>query len=842
MHHLQGSDHRDTSSVCQAGLRRAWRSLLLLACFLLCLPAVSVAQPEALRIQGTIIDIDIKGLKIIEKGLVISTIRSQRGARLSPVTVAEDIKALYGLGYFKDVAVDVEVEAPGEVKLIYRLEEKPRIGLIEFKGNTLITTDSLKEELKVFQNNMVDQKRIQGDVEIILEEYRKKGYMQTEVSYEIETINKDMVSLTYLIKESPRVYLTEIQITGTKAYPPLDIERIMVSSEIDCFSWINDSGVFQESKVNQDLQVITQHYLSNGYIKVKIDKPRAVLIKNRDFSRVTVGLNITEGEQYFAGDIDIVSADGNPLLFDKQEALEALVLQPGDVFNPYHQNEDRFKISQRYQERGYAFSSVRAKNKIDEETRTVDVTYQVTRGEKAYIGRIEIEGNYETQDHVVRRELEIFDNELYDGVKLRESQRNITRLGFFEQGTGVRLKQTDGEEQNTLDYRIILQETQTGTFNASLTYSGYSGFSLILSVSKKNFLGTGRTITLSTEQMDEGESRYDFSLVSPYWFGTKFVNSFRIFSVFENEIYYDTRTIGFNFGLNYPLWKDVTGKANYAWRNEDYADITEIGEEALDGVIENEYRSLRLGATYSTVDHPLFPSNGYEASVSTEQFGGPFGGTIDYRSYVFYTRYFKTLNENGSLVFGLKFNWSHLQKTDPSQEILLSKRFRIGGITTVRGFEYDDIEGPSSEAELGERPADYISRRFPYQGDYSDCQSDPVCAALPREKDDTRRYFEQHRGGITQRILNVQLYYPLTREGNRIRGLVFFDAGNVWAEDRMYEITGQEKDDWYYRMSTGVGVNLITPMGVLRFEYGVKLDKKPGESPSKFDFHISGLF
>ena len=91
-------------------------------------------------------------------------------------------------------------------------------------------------------------------------------------------------------------------------------------------------------------------------------------------------------------------------------------------------------------------------------------------------------------------------------------------------------------------------------------------------------------------------------------------------------------------------------------------------------------------------------------------------------------------------------------------------------------------------------------------------------------------------------MLNLQLYYPLTREGTRIRGLVFFDAGNVWAEDRMYEITGQTKDDWYYRMSTGVGVNLITPMGVLRFEYGVKLDKKPGESPSKFDFHISGLF
>ncbi len=839
---LQGCGFMNSRSAHWIKLMKiCWIVVALVATFL-STPVSIFGQSDSLRVQGTIIDIKVEGLKVIEKGLVISIVQSQRGGRISPITVSEDIKALYQLGYFKDVSVNVETEEAGRLNLIFKLVEKPRIALIEIRGNRTISTEDLKEKLKVFRNNMVDHKRIKADVDIILEEYRKKGYMQTQVEYEIETINKNSVSLMYQVKESPKVYLTEIDITGTKVYPPLDIERIMLSAEIDCFAWMNDSGVFQESKVNQDLQVITQHYLSNGYIKVRIDKPQAVLIKNRDYSRVKIGLNITEGEQYFTGKVDVVSADGHQLLIDKEELIPNMALQTGDVFNPYKQNKDRFKITQRYQEQGYAFSKVRVKNKIDDKTRTVDITYHVHRGEKAYIGRLEIEGNYETMDHVVRRELEIFDNELFDGVKLNESRKKINRLGFFEQGGGVRLRKTKGAEENTLDYRVILQEAQTGTFNASLTYSGYSGFAVVLSVSKKNFMGTGRTVTLSTEQKAEGESRYDFSLVSPYWFDTQFVNSFRIFSIFETDDYYDTRTLGFNFGLSYPVWKDVSANGNYSWKNEDYTDISDIGEDSLDGVTQNDYRSFRLGTTYSTVDHPMFPSNGYEASFSVEQFGGVFGGTIDYRRYSFNTRYFKTLNEAGTLVFGGKFNWSHLRKTDPSQEILLSKRFRIGGITTVRGFDYDDIEGPSSEGELGELAVEYISNKYPYQGDYSDCQADPVCAALPKDKDETREYFEQHRGGNTQRILNLQLYYPLTREGNRIRGLVFFDAGNVWSEDRMYEITGQERDDWYYRMSTGVGVNLITPMGVLRFEYGVKLDKKPQESPSKFDFHISGLF
>ena len=801
-----------------------------------------LAQSKAIFTKGTIVDIKIEGLLLIEKGLIYTTITSQRLSKLSPKTVSEDIKAIYKLGYFEDVSVYIKIIDSDLAELIFKVVEKPQIGLIEIQGNKLFDNTTLTEKLKVFKNNMVNHSRISADVNTILEEYRKKGYMQTKVDYLIEKIDDATVSLTFKITESPRVYLTNINISGTKAYPPLDIERLLMSAEIDCFSWMNESGVFQESKINQDLQIITQHYLTNGYIKVKIDKPDVTLVQNRDYSKVIVNLNISEGDQYYTGKINFLATDKHELLFDPDELQSDMTLQPGEIFNPFKQNQDRFKINDVYLERGYAYSQIYARPNINDDSKTVDITYYLTKGEKAYIGRVEIYGNYETMDSVVRRELEIHDNELFNGLKLRESQQAITRLGFFAPTTGVQVVRKLGEDENTLNYEIKLEEAQTGTFNASLTYSGYSGFAMVLSVSKKNFLGTGETITLSTEQQEEGDSRYDFSWVIPYWLGTDLTSNFRVFSVFESETFYNTRSSGFNLGLSYPIWKNWTLYSTYSWRNEDYTDISPIiGFESLDGVSANSYRSIRLGSNYSTVDHPMFPSKGYEASLFTDINGGPIlGGTIEFSSYTLNARYFKTLNDNGTLVFGAKFNWSELQQTNPDQNIPLHQRYRIGGVTSVRGFNWYDIEGPSSDSEL---PSDFsIEELYPYQGDYESCQADPICPTLPTEKDSNRSYFEQHSGGVRKNVINLQLYFPITREGKNMRGLVFFDMGNVWAEDRMYEITGLEKDPFYYRKSIGTGINLITPMGVLRFEYGIKLDKKPTESPSKFDFHISGLF
>lgn len=816
---------------------------LILILFALLISTHSHFAQSSPRVKH-ISDIQVTGLKLIDKGLIYSTINSTLGQPVSPVTVSQDIKALHGLGYFKDIAVEVKELEGDKIQLIFLVQEKPRVSLISFEGNTLFDDSSFKDKLVTYVNNMVSLKKIRSDMRMIRDEYRKKGRLQTQVSYRLNRVSDAYVALTYVIEEAPSVYLTDITVTGTKFFFPIDIKRIMQSSEIDCYSSITDSGVFQESKVNIDQQIILQTYLQNGFIKVQIDKPKIVLVRKRDYNIVKIGLNIHEGKQYKTGNVYFVSTDGKDLLFDAEEMREKLKLKKGSIYNPFFQNQDRFKLNDLYSTRGYAFSRVRVQSNINEKTQTVDLTYHLTRGEKAYLGRIEIIGNYETQDKVVRRELAIHENELYNGAKIRESQQNIGRLGFFATGSGVRFKKDIDAENEVLDYQVKLQETQTGTFSGSISYAGNSGASLQLSVSKKNLFGTGQSATISTTQYAKGESRYNVSLTTPYWMETQFTRTVSAYSLFDEDsdtddyAYYDKRTTGGAYGLSYPIWKNWRLSSTYAYKGVNYSNIGEDGLNILGSKTKDIYSSLTLGLQYSTVNNPMFPTDGFEASTNIEQYGEALGGTVDFREYNFLSRYFKSLNQNKTVVFMAKYTYGHLEKTG-SGDIPVDQRYKIGGITSVRGHDWYDIEGGSSHYDIRDS--------HPYQGDYSCNNANPAdddaeCATVPAEMDETREYWNNHTGGITKQILNLELLFPLTREGQNIRGVVFFDAGNVWSEDEMYEISGENNDRWKFRKSAGLGARIVTPMGVLRFEYGMKLDKEEGESSGKFDFHISGLF
>lgn len=767
----------------------------------------------------TVVEIRIEGVELIETGLLYNTINSSINYPLSRAQVAQDIKDLFELGYFLDVQAELEAVGPGEAVLIYRFKEKPRIAELEIKGLSQLDRKTLEEKLNVHVNNMFNETRIESDLETIREEYRKKGFLRSKVRMEKRTLSDGRLAVDYVIEEEPQVFLTKFHISGTKYFYPLDVERFMQSAEIDCFAWIMDSGVFQEDKINQDLALISQQYLMNGFIKVHIDKPKVVLTHKRDLSIIEVWLNITEGDQYFTGKIDIVTDDGTEFLGDKKEMIEEFFkLEEGDVYNPFKQSQDRFALNDVYMEQGYAFARVRPVPNIHEDTKIVDVTYHIIRGEKAYINRVEIEGNFETKDSVVRRELKVHDNELYDGVKLRESKEAITQLGFFEAGYGVEFDQQQSEIDNEIDYTVRLDEAQTGSFNASLSYSAYSGMVLSLSVSKKNLFGTGKSASVTVERRQRGENLFQLRMSNPYFFDTDFTASWSIYSELLSDTDYDTRSKGFYWAMSYPIWKDWDFTGRYSYRDEEYQNVTDAGESYLGTTDLQTYRSLRLGLDYTTVNHPMFPSSGHSAQISTERFGGALGGTTEYQEVVLNTKYFKPFNDANTVVFMANYRQSQLLKTTESKEIPYAQRYYIGGITTVRGHEWGDIVGPAGYSEL---PEDFST------------------AALSDEELD---YYNQHRRGSEKKILNLEMLFPLTREGQNIRGVVFFDAGNVWSEDRMYELVGLEKDPYYFRTSYGTGVRMITPMGVFRFEYGIKLDKKPEESPGRFDFHISGLF
>ncbi|MEC8283902.1 MAG: POTRA domain-containing protein, partial [SAR324 cluster bacterium] len=378
-------------TVCASGRFR--RSLwLLLALLLLGFPSMILGQ------EARILEIEIQGTSELEEAQLLFSLESQVNFPLDRQRIRQDIRQIFETGLFRDVRAEVEPLGDG-YRLRYVVEERPRLLSVRLEGINLLDLDEIREKLLLRANDIYDPFKAEQDQTMILDKYREDGYTTARVLPRLEKESEQEYRLTYVAQEQPKVFLTDVDISGTKVFAEVDLKRLMLSAEVDCFNWINSSGIFQEERVNQDLVLLTQKYLQQGYIKVFIDKPDVTLYHNPEYSRVELSLNLTEGDPYFTG---LVNVSGD-LLEPEAELLEQLELKTGGVYNPFLQNRDRAVLDELYQERGYAFVRVIPQTRINEDNKTVDVNYRILQGEKAYIGRISVAGNTETRDHVIRR-------------------------------------------------------------------------------------------------------------------------------------------------------------------------------------------------------------------------------------------------------------------------------------------------------------------------------------------------------------------------------------------------------------------------------------------------------
>ena len=789
-------------------------------------------------LSASIAEIEIKGTSELESSQIMFLIESQVGNVLDRKIIRRDIHAIYKMKLFEDVQAEVEELDEGEsgeksYLLRYLVKERPRLAEVKLKGVLLVERTVIEEKMTLLQYDPYDPEKIALNEQIILEHYRSEGYPRVSVNSIIETVEADAENagerfrVIFEMNEAPRVYLTDIYVSGTKYYSELEIKRFIMSSEIDCVSWANQSGLFREEMINQDLSVITQHYLKKGYIKVFVDKPEVTLIHNPDYSRVDVRLNISEGDQYFIGKIE-VSGD---VLGDQEMLKEDLLLEEGEIYNPFLQNRDRSGISEIYHEQGYAFVRVIPETVINEETKIVDVNFRVVKGEKAYIGRLEIAGNVETRDHVIRREFEVQEEELFNGKKLLRSQQNINRLGFFQSGVVLERSPRD-QENNMLDILARLKETQTGTFQAQMGYSDFSGFSGGVTISKGNLLGTGRTLRFSAQFAEQSvQQKFDATLIDPRLFdsqvsGSIFTSRSKLGDSTEFERGIITEN-NYGFSLGMPLY----------FRDLRFGTQISALDRLFSGSDTDLFkRSVSPSLTYNTVNHPVFPSAGIKTSIRMIQTGTPFGGNIRLREYQLQYQQFWALNTDNTFILMAKGRLGLLQEQG-SSPIPSEDRYRLGGIDSVRGHNYYNISGPYGSSEQRNNIAyRVITDELGYQQTKT---YDSRTVGL-----NSSELQELKSGGISERVFNLELLFPLSQDENSfVRGVLFMDAGNVNAESRQYQLLDETEPEFFdLRKSAGFGVRVITPMGVLRFEYGSKLDKRPSETPDRFEFTVSGLF
>jgi outer membrane protein insertion porin family len=741
----------------------------------------------------TVRDIQVEGLARIEKDAVIAKIKTQKGQPLSSATVRTDIEALYRMGYFDEIEFESAGPADG-LTIKVKLKERPVISKLEFEGNERISTNDLKEVIKLKEWAILDVNKVREDVALLQKHYEDKGFYLAKVRYDIKPVKAGEVRLVYKIDDYEKVQVKQITFLNNKVFSETELKGLfMETKEGGFFSFLSGGGSFKESSFKMDLQRMLYWYLDHGYLKFRYDSP--VVTVSEDKRWIYISVYVDEGEAYSMGK---TSFSGD-LLFSSTELEKNLKQTPGKTFKISERNLDIQSLTEKYQDLGYAFVNVIPKMNTNDEQKIVDIDYSFEKGSLVSFGEINIVGNTKTYDKVIRRELRVYEGELFSGSRLRISRERVERLGYFAPGE-VQINQlTRKGREDVLDLEISVKERSTGTVNIGAGYSSASSFFFQGQISEINFLGKGQTLSFQTQYGGDPNFRsFSFEFLDPYAFDTRWSGGFDLYwTVFPIFRRYSTRRFGAALKSGYMLEDDLNFYVTYKLEG-----LKRVNYDTPPGYIADDTldKGILSSTTFSIVrdkrNNRFETTAGNYQSASLEMAG--LGGDKFFHKTVLNNRLYIPLF--GDLVFRNNFEIGHIGALG-SRGIPPSERFYLGGPTNLRGYEFF---GLSPEV---------------------------VRSTNPDGTPATREVV----GGTTQVFTMLELEHPLIREAG-LKFVTFLDLGNSFLNTPFID------QPFNLRANAGFGFRWFSPLGPLRFEFGYPIGRKPTEAASQFYFFVGQPF
>ncbi|MEO1483891.1 MAG: outer membrane protein assembly factor BamA [Myxococcota bacterium] len=553
--------------------------------------------------------------------------------------------------------------------------------------------------------------------------------------------------------------------------------------------------------------------------------PPATISSDRRF--IYLSVPITEGDRYkfgkfgFTGQVDLVD-EKDRLVIDEGLLKATVDIQEGEMFARTKLFDNIQRVTDVYRNQGYAYANVTPNSKLDRQNRIVDIDLDIERGEVVYFGRVEIVGNTRTRDKVIRRELAIIEGQKYSAIAIELSKARAFQLGFFED---VQVTTQRGSESDLMDVTIEVKERSTGTFQIGAGFSSVENFIATAQISQNNFLGNGQLLSLSAQLSfgDFARQLATFQFFEPYFLDSQWslgFNAFltqRLFRDFQRN----AQGISPNFG--YPITREWRVTLGYTLEDVEVVprnDAFTFFPLNRGGISS----ALIAGISYDTRDNRLFPSRGSFLQFRSE-FSNPALGADEDLQYNRYTLILRKYYPLGFLGLVLRGNANFgLVTTGVPEGVPISERFFPGGIFSVRGFRPRAL-GPSRDV------ANILEPNSP-----------------------TREFVI---GGNKQVIFNLELEAPIVQSAG-IRAVIFADAGNAYddGEGFFYLDTDTEPPPAFVNgsnrqiepplglyYSVGFGFRWFSPIGPLRFEWGIPVTKRqPSDEGLIFEFTIGNLF
>lgn len=716
------------------------------------------------------------GNERIDSGAISRKIKTKSGDFYNPIALRKDLKAIFKMGYFEDVRIEVKDSEAGKV-VTFKVTEKPIIRSIDYSGLDAFSEDEVAEATNIGINTILNSSKLNNSVAAIKALYKSKGYYNTTVTAQINYPDPEHAELRIIVEEGDKIFIKEIKFVGNKSYTSGDLEGIIESSEKNWFSWLTEGGLMKQQMLDQDVARLGSFYNNQGFLEVKIGNPQ--IEQEEDWLYIT--FTIDEGPRYRVG---TVSFEGD-LITDKQELRSLLSIQNQEFINRQVLREDILKLTDFYSERGFAFADIRPKTQKSATGSRVDITIDISKGDLVYIQRIAIKGNSRTRDNVIRRELKIAEGGVFDSKALRISTQLLQRLDFFEE---VNIVPEPAMDPSKMNVTINVKEKSTGQFSIGAGYSSVDSFMLMGEISENNFLGRGDRLSLAAN-LSGVSNRFNLGYTNPRLRDSHLSVGADLFNWFREFDDYDKDSKGGALRFGYPIFERWRGYGSYSYTDTLLTNVSDYASQIiLDSMDINVTSAVKFGMVRDTRDRTTGASRGSENSISVKYAGGPLAGDAEFTKVEAFTSWYFPLP--WTTVFHFKLAGGRVWENETGK-LPVYERFYLGGINTIRGFEYGK--------------------------------------ASPIDPDTGDRI-----GGDKMWYTNIEYVFPILDEAG-VRGVIFFDAGEVIANEDEFGFDS-------YNKATGIELRWLSPMGPLRLVWGYNLDPSPDEDTTVWDFSIGGSF
>lgn len=362
--------------------------------------------------QEVIHAIEIQGQKKIEESAIRAKIQSKSGEKIRPTLIREDIKALFDTGFFYNVTVEKKI-SQGKATLTFKVFEKPTISAIKFEGNSEIEDEELNEAVGIKPYEILDMAKVNAAVSKIEKLYVEKGFFLARITPHVSSdVNKikdkgQTSTLEFRIVENEKVKVAKIRFLGNRQMPSNKLKSVMQTQEGGFFSFMSGSGSYKQDAFDRDIQLLYYLvYYNEGFIQAKIDRPQVYVTPDKRSIYITI--KVDEGEKFNVGEVTFTG----DVLFSDAELYEAIKIKSKNLFVYSELQSDLLALQAKYGDLGYAYANIIPRTRAREKDKLVDITFEIDKGNKVYLGRINMVGNVKTRDKVIRREMQIHESEL----------------------------------------------------------------------------------------------------------------------------------------------------------------------------------------------------------------------------------------------------------------------------------------------------------------------------------------------------------------------------------------------------------------------------------------------